>query len=147
MANRKVSKIKDNEDIPDVTLSERYIKNPSMEYQLNLAEAIKRAEAMDIETKAKSFTSWATTEVSTASYTTPKSAPNNIRQRLLTGAAERSIDQGGYWLHFELDSEGIPINPRFIFADDKLTEWYYVEDKQPRVFERLPVVGLYIFLY
>lgn len=87
---------------------------------------------------------WAATTIA-SSQQMPNAKPP--MRRLLTGEAARTVEQGGYWLHFTLDGEGIPRTPRFIFVNDALTEWYYTEDQQARIFERLPGDGFFIFLY
>jgi hypothetical protein len=68
------------------------------------------------------------------------------RRRTL-GDRSNIIDAPGVWLHFETSAAGVPRNPQFIYVDDEVRTWKYIDAEEVRMIERLPRTGVFVFIY
>jgi len=87
------------------------------------------------------------TSTTKAVYMESPRTPLQRRRTIGDSASYRSVDQGGLWVHVEVDSQGMPKAYNTIEVSSDVDKWQYVGESDWRDIDRLPKVGLYLYLY
>lgn len=73
--------------------------------------------------------------------------PASRRRSLGDSGSATNVNQEGLWIRVEVDSAGIPKNMYAVEVDESVQHWRYVGDQEWRSIDRLPLQGIYFFLY